>query len=145
MEPPRRDETDSLVRLRQALASAPPSGVVSVYAFGSVPEGRPHRESDLDIGVLFDWAAYPTARARFEAELDLRVTLSPAVVGRELDLVVLNDAPPLLGRHIVRGTRVFLADAEADHAFQRDVQLRAADLEPFIRRMRADLRASLHR
>jgi hypothetical protein len=51
-------------------------------------------------------------------------------------VVVLNDAPPLLGRRIViKGRRVFCADAEADHAFVRDVQLRAADLEPFLRRM----------
>jgi hypothetical protein len=51
--------------------------------------------------------------------------------------VVLNDAPPSFGRHIVtRGRRVSCADPEADDAFRRDVQLRAADLEPFLRRMR---------
>ena len=54
-----------------------------------------------------------------------------------VDVVVLNDAPPQLGRRIVTaGTRVFCADPEADHAFVRDVQLRAADLEPFLRRTR---------
>jgi len=42
-----------------------------------------------------------------------------------------------LGRHIVTtGRRVYCHDAEADHAFVRDVQLRAADLEPFLRRAR---------
>jgi hypothetical protein len=29
------------------------------------------------------------------------------------------------------------SDPEADHAFRRDSQLRAADLEPFLRRARA--------
>jgi hypothetical protein len=52
------------------------------------------------------------------------------------DLVVLNDAPPGLGRQVVRGRRLLCFDAEADHAFVRDVQLRAADLEPFLRRTR---------
>ncbi len=52
-------------------------------------------------------------------------------------MIVLNDAPPELGRHIVtRGKRVFCDDPDADHAFVRDVQLRAADLAPFLRRMR---------
>jgi hypothetical protein len=36
----------------------------------------------------------------------------------------------------VRGRRLLCVDAEADHAFVRDVQLRAADLEPFLRRTR---------
>jgi hypothetical protein len=50
--------------------------------------------------------------------------------------VVLNDAPPGLGRHVVRGRRLVCFDTEADHAFVRDVQLRAADLEPFLQRTR---------
>ena len=54
-----------------------------------------------------------------------------------VDVVVLNDAPPGLGRCIVTtGRRVYCRDAEVDHAFVRDVQLRAADLEPFLRRAR---------
>lgn len=45
--------------------------------------------------------------------------------------------PPHLGRGIVTlGQRLFCADPEADHAYVRDVQLRAADLEPFLRRTR---------
>jgi hypothetical protein len=32
--------------------------------------------------------------------------------------------------------RVFCADPEQDHALVRDVQLRAADLDPFPRRIR---------
>jgi hypothetical protein len=54
-----------------------------------------------------------------------------------VDVVVLNDAPPMLARHIVTaGRRAFCRDADVDHAFVRDVQLRAADLEPFLRRAR---------
>jgi hypothetical protein len=41
------------------------------------------------------------------------------------------------GRAIVtKGLRVFVRDAEADHAYVRDVQLRAADLAPWLRRLR---------
>jgi predicted nucleotidyltransferase len=112
-------------------------GVASVYVFGSRSEGRAHRESDLDFAVLLDRGFYPTDRERFEARLRLIAELSSRFPGTPIDLVVLNDAPPLLARRIVtQGRRVFCADPAADHAFVRDVQLRAADLAPFLRRMR---------
>jgi predicted nucleotidyltransferase len=111
-------------------------GIASVYLFGSHVSGRAHRESDVDVGVLLDWDRYPSAAARF----DLRVRLAgelPAVLRAPADLVVLNDAPPGLGRAVVtRGLRVFLTKPTIDHAFVRDVQLRAADLDPWLRRMR---------
>jgi predicted nucleotidyltransferase len=138
-------DRDAVARASAILASRPMPGVVSAYAFGSVVENRAHSESDLDVGVLLDRRIYPTERARFEAQLDLRRHLSPALVGREVDLVVLNDAPPLLARRIARGVRIHCDDPALDHAFQRDVQLRAADLEPFIRRMRRRLLARLVR
>ena len=34
-------------------------GIVAVYLFGSVAEGREHTESDVDLGVLLDWSLYP--------------------------------------------------------------------------------------
>ena len=111
--------------------------VVSAYLFGSVAEGRSHRESDVDVGVLLDRARYPTSRDRFEQRLMLSSRLATELGGREVDLVILNDAPPQLARSIVtRGRRFFCAAPEADHAFVRDVQLRAADVEPFVLRMR---------
>lgn len=110
-------------------------GIVSAYLFGSVAEKRAHAESDIDIGVLLDWKQYPDRRDRF----DLRLRLPPALkVTAVPDVVILNDASPEVGRAIVtRGRRVYCSDREADHAFVRDVQLRAADLDPFLRRMRS--------
>ena len=135
-----------MARLRQVLATVPVPGVVSAYVFGSVAKRRAHAESDIDVGVLLDRRRYPDARSRFEAQLELRRHLSPASVGREVDLVVLNDASPVLGRSIVAsGERAFCSDTLVDHAFQRDVQLRAADLDPFLRRMRHTLHAGLLR
>jgi len=42
------------------------SGIVSVYLFGSHAEGRAHRESDVDLGVLLRYETHDTARNRFE-------------------------------------------------------------------------------
>jgi predicted nucleotidyltransferase len=110
-------------------------GLVAVYLFGSHAEGRAHRESDLDLGVLLRHADYPTARERFEGGLRLHALLSPAGDGRPLDLVVLNDAPPGLAAAVMtKGSCLVCRDPELDHAFRRDSQLRAADLKPFLLR-----------
>jgi predicted nucleotidyltransferase len=118
-----------------ALADVP--GIVSAYLFGSVVTGRAHRESDVDIGALLEWTAYPGRQERFDARLRL-IGIAGAALGRnDVDLIVLNDAPPHLARDVVTlGHRVFVRDAEAEHAFRRDSMLRAADLEPFLRRTR---------
>jgi len=122
------------------------SDVASAYLFGSHADGRAHRESDIDVGVLLDRRAHPTARDRFEARLRLIALLSRPLGTDRVDVVVLNDTPPHLARRIVtRGRRVACADAPADHAFVRDVQLRAADLEPFLRRTRRTKLAAITR
>ena len=110
-------------------------GVVSIYVFGSVVAGRVHRESDVDLGVLLNRQVHPTTRARFDVRLRLFAALATALGTDRLDLVMLNDAPPQFARRIVTdGVRVYCADPAGDHDFRRDVQLRAADVEPFLRR-----------
>jgi uncharacterized protein len=127
----------TLDKLKRYFVDRPALGIASAYLFGSHAAGREHRESDLDLAVLLPWYRYPSARDRFEARVDLISDLGAALGRNDVDLVILNDAPPLLGRRIIyEGRRVFLGDAAADHAFVRDVQLRAADLEPWLRRMR---------
>ena len=128
---------DAAAHIAQRLEHGGIPGLASAYLFGSEAEGRSHRESDIDIGVLLDWQAYPSRRDRFEARLRLLSELARGLEGRPVDVVVLNDAPPQLARHIAtRGRRVFCLDAAMDHAFVRDAQLRAADIDPFLRRMR---------
>lgn len=121
--------------LQVALESYP--GLVSSYLFGSYGENRAHRESDVDVGVLLDRSVYPTSADRFEARLGLIARLGGALAPREPDVVVLNDAPPAFAARIVTtGIRTTCSDDERDHAFRRDSQLRAADLQPFLQRMR---------
>jgi predicted nucleotidyltransferase len=132
-----------LDRLRTLLQGTP--GLVSAYLFGSAAEGRMHRESDVDVGVLLDRHVYPGAADRFDLRLRLVGPLE-AAAGRPVDLVVLNDAPPHLGRRIMtEGTPLVVADPAQDLAYQRVVRSRAADLEPFLRRARAIKLQSLAR
>lgn len=124
-------------RLALVFDDRPPTTLVAAYLFGSHAAGRPHSESDVDVGVLLPWASYPTARDRFDARIDLASWLEAELRRGPVDVVVLNDAPPHLARHIVTtGIRVFCSEPETAHAFLRDVMLRAADLEPFLRRAR---------
>lgn len=137
---------DLRARLTALLARPPMAGVAAAYLFGSHAEGRAHRESDVDMAVLLDRAAYPTARERFDARLRLGGWLAAELRVPLVDVVVLNDAPPLLARRIVTvGERLACADGAAVHAFVRDVQLRAADVEPFVRRARRRILGTLRR
>lgn len=132
-----RVNRDFTAELRLLFERTSPPGVVSLYVFGSHSEGRAHRESDLDVAVLLDRKTFGTSKERFEARLRLIGSIGSALGRNDVDLVVLNDVPPTFGARIVtRGARVFCSDSEADHSFVRDVQLRACDLEPFLRRMR---------
>jgi predicted nucleotidyltransferase len=144
VEAPRTAEIASA--LGQVLDEAAPRGLLSAYLFGSHARGASHRESDLDVGILLSYELYPSPRNRFEEQVRLCAFLMAELATRLVDVVVLNDAPPRLGRAIVStGRRVFCSQPEADHAFVRDVQLRAADLDPFLRRMQRLKLAALAR
>jgi predicted nucleotidyltransferase len=137
MRRPTVSVADAAPRLERFFRQPHLAGAVSAYLFGSVAEGRRHAESDVDVGILLDRAVYPSRRDRFEGGLRLAAELIAALETNAVDVVVLNDAPPHLARRVVTtGRRLFCSDPEADHRFARDVQLLAADLEPFLRRTR---------
>ncbi len=133
-------------RLELAFATAAPPGVVAGYLFGSHAAGRAHRESDVDVAVLLDDQVYATAAERSKARVRICAWLIGALTENDVDLLILNDAPPLLGRRVVTdGLAVHVADAERAREFVRDVQLRAADLAPFLARHRVTLLETLAR
>lgn len=124
-------------RLQRYFLDRPDLGLASVYLFGSWTASRPHWESDLGLGLLMDEVRFPEARDR----LELRALLAGELAGEGgdslVELLVLNDAPPPLARRIVtEGRRLANYDPQVDRSFLRDVQIRAADLEPFLRRVR---------
>lgn len=137
---------DIAARLDSFFATADRPAIVGAYLFGSVARGRAHRESDVDVAVLFDRAHLPALPDRSVAAEHLAGDLMTALQTNRLDLVVLNDAPPLFARHILTaGSCLFSADAEALHAFHRGTLLRAADLQPFVDRGRRRLLEELAR
>lgn len=132
--------------VREYFSASRPNGVVAAYLFGSHARGTPHRESDVDVAVLFDYAEVPDRDERGRRAVALNSDLIGATHCNEVDVVVLNDAPAELAAAIVsRGVRLYCADEEADHAFVRTALLRYADLKPFLERTRRLKLAALAR
>jgi uncharacterized protein len=81
-----------LERLQEVLSRHP--AVRLAAAFGSVARGQERPQSDVDVGVLLS-PDTSELRAGLEAALG-------RAAGRELDLVVLDSAPPLLRFEVAR-------------------------------------------
>ncbi len=124
-------------KLRHYFETARPPGVVSAYLYGSLARGTAHKESDIDIAVLLDYGTQPTRAARSRLAMRLAEELIATTHHNDVDLVVLNDAPPELGAAVVTAdVRLYCTNEATDHAFVRTVLLRHADLLPFLARTR---------
>ncbi|MGH2861093.1 MAG: type VII toxin-antitoxin system MntA family adenylyltransferase antitoxin [Solirubrobacteraceae bacterium] len=100
----KRDEHAAVPKLgrdaRARLAAAlDVDGVVAAMLFGSQARGQAGPLSDVDLAVWLDPAL--SRSERHARRLDLIAAATRALGSGELDLVVLNDATPLL-RHRVR-------------------------------------------
>jgi predicted nucleotidyltransferase len=122
--------------LRDFFAREAPREVLAVYLFGSHARGTPHTESDVDVGLVLEPGSTLDQSARFNVRIELGGRLIHALHNNNVDVVVLNDAPPpLAAAAVTKGVQVYCRDARRLASVERDIQLRAADLQPFLRRM----------
>lgn len=90
--------------------------VVLGYLFGSVAQGRADALSDVDVAVLLDESL--DAEERLEETLRLMGELEP-YTGGEVQVVLLNEAPPLLAYRVAEEGALLYARSEAERiAFQ---------------------------
>lgn len=121
-------------------------GLVSVRLFGSHARGRAHRESDVDVGVVFDREVLPSRAERTRAAAELASELIGLLHENDVQVISLVDAPPeLAAKALLEGERVHCGDAESDRAFVRNALLRHADVVPFLRRTRKTKLQALRR
>jgi predicted nucleotidyltransferase len=110
------------------------SDVVAVYLFGSTARGTARPSSDIDVAVLF---AHPPLRRLDGPRLVIEGDLE-RVLGRAVDLVVLNDAPVDLRVRVLRDGRVLVdRDRGARIAFEVQTRNEFFDLEPVLALYRA--------
>lgn len=101
--------------------------VLAAYVFGSYVAGTARPDSDVDVAVLL---SEPDSVARFERRLQLMSEVSDAC-GREADVIVLEDAPPILRHQVLKNGRViYERDREARVEFEVLAGKIYADLEP---------------
>ena len=74
--------------------------IVALYVFGSLAEGRLTPLSDLDFGLLLSNRL--SKRQRSEKHLELFGTFNRFLHSDEVDLVLMNDAPPRFAHQIIR-------------------------------------------
>lgn len=107
--------------------------IVCVYLYGSVARGTPHRDSDIDLAVLYAEAPPPTLDG---AGFDLGSALEH-YMGQPVDVVVLNRAPVDLIHRVLRDGQL-LCDRNASARIRFEVQARNTyfDLLPYLRQYR---------
>lgn len=96
-------------RIAEAASEIP--GISSLVVFGSRASGRPRPTSDLDVGVLPDTG---DSEVRRKLQIKLAVALADLAPEGRVDVVLLDEAPPLLRHRILSSGRLLICrDREA--------------------------------
>lgn len=118
--------------------------VQALFLFGSWVQGTAHRQSDVDLALVIDPAQFPAAQARWRLQEELMARLPGLAAGRPVDVVFLHQVPPLFARKILQeGKLLFCRNRQQLERLRLQVLLRAADLEPFLRRQTGKLLSRL--
>jgi len=103
--------------------------IVLVYLFGSVARGVETEMSDIDLAVLLK--EVPDDLLDFY--LDLMDDLS-VILGNKVDLVLLNDAPPLLRHQVIKnGCVIYCRSEEERIRFESISEKIYFDLQPMYK------------
>ncbi len=126
-------------KLRNALE--PRSEIREAYLFGSVARGDTHAQSDVDGAVVIDDELLDPPGYGYEAELGAE--LQQALARPDVDVVVLNRAPPLLYYRVLKdGIRLVSRDLVATTTREGRALSRYFDYLPQLAKIEAARRAS---
>jgi hypothetical protein len=114
--------------------------VLEAYLFGSSAAGSAQAHSDVDVAVYLREPSPPASAFGYAA--DLTTALMGALGTNRIDVVVLNEAPPLLYHRVLRdGVRVLSRDLRATTAREGRALSRYCDFVPQLRKIDAAHRA----
>lgn len=115
-------------------------GLVAAMLIGSQARGNPGPLSDVDVAVWHDPGLDP--RARFDLQLSLASDAARALGTDEIDVVMLNHAPPLMQHRAIReGRRLVERDHEERVRLETQAILDYLDTAP----LRAELGRGVRR
>ena len=104
--------------------------VLAAYLFGSYAKGNQTTESDIDIAILLSDAP----KEMLEYYLHFVNELSQ-VLGNEVDLIILNTAPPLLKHQTIKhGKLVYCRDEKTRIQFEARAQDEYLDFSRAMKR-----------
>jgi len=123
-----------LESLRAAVEPCPE--VLDAYLFGSLARGDAGATSDVDVAVYLDEGLTAVERGRFA--LELAAELMSRLARNDVDLVVLNSAPPLLYHRVLRdGERLLSRDHLATTRREGQALSRFCDWVPQLAKIEA--------
>ncbi|MBM4457723.1 MAG: nucleotidyltransferase domain-containing protein [Chloroflexi bacterium] len=104
--------------------------VIAAYLFGSTARGQAGRLSDVDIAVLLD--SLVDGEAALERQLKLMIDMDN-FADREVQILILNRAVPLLAYQVIRDGRLLFERNRADRvAFEVRAMKLYFDLQPML-------------
>ena len=126
---------------RVARVLEPRREILEAYLFGSAAIGAAQPHSDLDVAV---YIADPRPASPFGYAADLAAALMAALGVPRVDVVVLNDAPPLLHHRVLRdGVRILSRDLRATTTREGRALSRYCDYVPQLAKIEAAHRGRL--
>ena len=128
--------------LKQRIASVlePRREVLEAYLFGSHAQGRAQPHSDIDVAVYIDESLAEEGAFGYRAQLITEIMAG--LQSNEIDLLILNQAPPVLYYHVLRdGIRVLSRDLAATTTREGRAASRYCDFVPHLAKMDAAWRS----
>jgi hypothetical protein len=99
--------TDQLTALQQTF---PRHHITLAYLFGSRAEGRARPSSDTDIAVLLPYEHFKALT--LDSRVNLINDIFDALGTENADVVILNEAPPLLAFEVIKHGKIIYEDPE---------------------------------
>ncbi len=107
------------------------NSVIFAYLFGSYATEIQGRLSDVDIAVFMDKNL--SQRERFDKKIRIMSEVSALLKKDEIDVLILNDAYPLLEHRIIKqGKLIFSQDERERINYEVRATMRYLDFKPFI-------------
>lgn len=112
----------------------PRDEVLEAYLFGSAAAGSAQSHSDVDVAVYLREAVPPASAFGYVA--DLTAALMHMLGTNQVDVVVLNDAPPMLYHRVLRdGVRILARDLRATTTREGRALSRYCDFVPQLKKI----------